>query len=309
MKIVIVGAGMVGSAVAGRLLSQGSISKIVLVDKDESKAKGEVMDYSHTTAYNYNPSATLEVGDYSDCADADLIILTAGVSVKEGQSRRDLAPINSEINVEIMQQIMDYTTEAMIIPVTNPVDIIAYKAVELGYPREKVIGTGTLVDSARLMRIIADEYELDPKNVFGYLLGEHGQSSFVPWSIAGICGYDFDTFAQIRGLDVCLNKAEIVEEVKKIGFEIWKKKGYTNHGIAAGVERIVKAISLDEKAVLPISVYLQGEYDIEDVSLSIPCVIGEKGIEKVLEFPLQEKELKQLQESADSLKETIEEIS
>lgn len=308
MKVVVIGAGMVGSAVAGRLLSLGSISKISLLDKDEEKAKGEVMDYSHTTAYNYNPSVTLEVGDYSDCAEADLIILAAGPSVKEGQSRRDLAKINSQITQDIMSQVMDYTTDAVIIPVTNPVDIVAYSAVKAGYDRQKVIGTGTLVDSARLMRVIADEYELDPKNVFGYLLGEHGRASFVPWSICGICGYDFDTFAQIRGLDVCLNKPEIVEEVKSIGFEIWKKKGFTNHGIAAGVERIVKAISIDEKAVLPVSVYLNGEYDIEDVSLSIPCVIGEDGIEKVLEFPLQEEELEKLHESADSLQETIKEI-
>ena len=308
MKVVVIGAGMVGSAVTGRLLSLGSISKISLLDKNEEKAKGEVMDYSHTTAYNYNPSATLEVGDYRDCAEADLIILTAGPSVKEGQSRRDLAKINSEITTDIMNQVMEYTTDAIIIPVTNPVDIVAYSAVKAGYERQKVIGTGTLVDSARLMRIIANEYELDPKNVFGYLLGEHGESSFVPWSISGICGYDFDTFAQIRGLDVCLNKPEIVEEVKSIGFDIWKKKGFTNHGIAAGVERIVKAISIDEKAVLPVSVYLEGEYEIEDVALSIPCVVGENGIEKILEFPLQEEELEQLHQSAESLKDTIQEI-
>ncbi|MBM7557663.1 L-lactate dehydrogenase [Halanaerobacter jeridensis] len=308
MKVVVIGAGMVGSAVTGRLLSLGSISKISLLDKNEEKAKGEVMDYSHTTAYNYNPSATLEVGDYSDCAEADLIILTAGPSVKEGQSRRDLAKINSEITTDIMSQVMEYTTDAIIIPVTNPVDIVAYSAVKAGYERQKVIGTGTLVDSARLMRIIANEYELDPKNVFGYLLGEHGESSFVPWSIAGICGYNFDTFAQIRGLDVCLNKPEIVEEVKSIGFDIWQKKGFTNHGIAAGVERIVKAISIDEKAVLPVSVYLEGEYEIEDVALSIPCVIGENGIEKILEFPLQEEELEQLHQSAESLQKTIKEI-
>jgi len=308
MKVVIIGSGMVGSAVTGRLLSLDSISQISLLDKDEEKAKGEVMDYSHTTSYNYNPSINLKVGDYSDCQDADLIILTAGPSVKEGQSRRDLAKINSEVTQNIMSQIMEYTKDAIIIPVTNPVDIVAYSAVKAGYDRKKVIGTGTLVDSARLMRIIADEYELDPKNVFGYLLGEHGRASFVPWSICGICGYDFDTFAQIRGLDVCLNKPEILEEVKSIGFEIWKKKGFTNHGIAAGVERIVKAISVDEKAVLPVSVYLQGEYDIEDVSLSIPCVVGESGIEKILEFPLEEEELDQLHESAESLKGTIKEI-
>ena len=308
MKIVVIGAGMVGSAVAGRLLSLGSVSKISLLDKDEEKAKGEVMDYSHTTAYNHNPSTTLEVGEYSDCAEADLIILTAGPSVKEGQTRRDLAQINSQITHNIMEQIMDYTTDAMIIAVTNPVDIVAYTAVEAGYEREKVIGTGTLVDSARLMRIIADEYELDPKNVFGYLLGEHGKASFVPWSIAGICGYDFDTFAQISGMDVCLNKPELVAEVKSIGFDIAEKKGFTNHGIAAGVERIVEAISVDEKAVLPISVHLEGEYDISDVSLSIPCVIGAEGIEKILEFPLEDKELKKLHQSAESLQETIKEL-
>ncbi|AGB40311.1 L-lactate dehydrogenase [Halobacteroides halobius DSM 5150] len=308
MKVVVIGAGMVGSDVTGRLLAQGSISEIVLVDINQDKAEGEVMDYSHTTSYNYNPSASLEVGDYSDCQGADLIVLTAGPSIKEGQSRRDLALQNAQVTKEIMEQIIKYTTDALIIPVTNPVDVVTYTAVKSGYDRDKVIGTGTIVDSARLMRIIGNKYQLDPKNIFGYILGEHGKVSFVPWSIAGICGYDFETFAQIRGLDVELNKKKITKQVQQIGFDIWKKKGYTNHGIAAGVARIVKAISLDEEAVLPVSVYLDREYEIEGVALSVPCIIGEQGIEKILEFPLTKEELKKLEDAAKSLENTIKEI-
>ncbi|GAB6099960.1 L-lactate dehydrogenase [Halanaerocella petrolearia] len=308
MKVVVIGAGMVGSAVTGRLLAQGSISEIVLVDINRDKAEGEIMDYSHTTSYNYNPSANLEVGDYSDCQGADLIVLTAGPSVKEGQSRRDLALQNAKVTREILKKIMEYTTDALIIPVTNPVDIVTYETVKSGYNRNKVVGTGTIVDSARLMRIIGNKYQLDPKNIFGYILGEHGKSSFVPWSIAGICGYDFETFAQIRDIDVELDKEKITKEVQQIGFDIWKKKGYTNHGIAAGVARIVKAVSLDEEAVLPVSVYLEGEYGIEGVALSVPCIIGEIGIEKVLEFPLAKKEKEKLQLAAQSLQKTIDHI-
>lgn len=305
MKVIVIGAGNVGSAVIGEMLAQGSISEIVLINRTQDKAEGEVLDYSHTISYNYHPSADLKVGDYSDCAGADIIIMTAGAAASAGETRRDLAETNTAITQKIMKKIMQYTTDAFLIPVSNPVDLNAYVAVKAGYDRKKVIGTGTIVDSARFMSLVAKKYDLDPKNIFGYLLGEHGRSSFVAWSIAGICGYDFDTFAQIRGLEESLDKEKIEKEVKKMGHTIWKKKGYTNHGIAGGVSRIVKAITLSEQAVMPVSVYLKGEYNITDVSLSVPCIIGSAGIEKILEFPLNELEQKKLANSAQVLKEMI----
>ena len=306
MKIGIVGAGMVGSAIMGDLLAQATISEIVLVDIDRDKSEGEVLDYSHTTSYNYNPSANLKAGDYSHLNNSDIIIITAGASIKKGETRRDLAVKNSKIICDVMEQITKYTTDALIIMVSNPVDIATYIAQEhVGYPKDKIIGSGTLVDSARLMKIIGDKYSIDPKNVFAYILGEHGAGSFATWSIANICGYDFETFAKIKDLDLVLDKEEVENKVKEIGFNIWRKKGYTNHGISAGVVRLVKAISLNENSVLPVSVVLQGEYGLEDVALSVPCIVGEDGIEKVLEFELSEPEKKKLKASADSLQDII----
>jgi len=210
---------------------------------------------------------------------------------------------------DIMKNITTYTKEAVIITVTNPVDIVTYVAAEeFDYPRNKVIGTGTIVDSARLMRIIGNKYNLDPKNVFAYMLGEHGTTSFATWSISNICGYTLEDFIKVRGFNINLDKDAIEEDTKKIGMEVWRKKGYTNHGIAAGVGRIVKAISLDEKSILPVSVLLKGEYGIEGVALSVPCIVSEDGVEKLLEFSLSEEEMEKLRFSAKSLKEVIAEI-
>lgn len=309
MKVVVIGAGMVGSAVIGELLAHGGISEIYLLDLDRDKAEGEILDYSHTTSYNYNPSANLKIGDYHHCKDADLIIMTAGPSIKKGETRIDLAGKNASVMRDIMKNITTYTKEAVIITVTNPVDIVTYVAAEeFDYPRNKVIGTGTIVDSARLMRIIGNKYNLDPKNVFAYMLGEHGTTSFATWSISNICGYTLEDFIKVRGFNINLDKDAIEEDTKKIGMEVWRKKGYTNHGIAAGVGRIVKAISLDEKSILPVSVLLKGEYGIEGVALSVPCIVSEDGVEKLLEFSLSEEEMEKLRFSAKSLKEVIAEI-
>ncbi|PRX19189.1 malate dehydrogenase (NAD) [Orenia metallireducens] len=309
MKVVVIGAGMVGSAVIGELLAHGGISEIYLLDLDRDKAEGEILDYSHTTSYNYNPSANLKIGDYHHCKDADLIIMTAGPSIKKGETRIDLAGKNAEVMRGIMKNITRYTKDAIIIPVTNPVDIVTYvAAAEFDYPRNKIIGTGTIVDSARLMRIIGNKYNLDPKNVFAYMLGEHGTTSFAAWSISNICGYTLEDFIKVRGFHINLDKDDIEEDTKKIGMEVWRKKGYTNHGIAAGVGRIVKAISLDEKSILPVSVLLKGEYGIEGVALSVPCIVSEKGVEKLLEFPLAKEEMEKLESSAKSLQEVIRQI-
>ncbi|WP_027339448.1 L-lactate dehydrogenase [Halonatronum saccharophilum] len=309
MKVVVIGAGMVGSAVVGELLGQGGISEIALLDINKEKAEGEVLDYSHTTSYNYNPSASLKIGEYNSCKGADLIVMTAGPSIKEGETRRDLARKNANITRSVMKEIVKYTKDAIIIPVSNPVDVVTYIAAkEFGYDRKKIVGTGTLVDSARLMRFIGNKYNLDPKNIFAYILGEHGATSFAPWSIANICGYSLEEFAKLRGFNIHLDKAGVEERVRKIGFEIWSKKGYTNHGIAAGVGRMVKAILLNERSILPVSTLLEGEYGLEDVALSVPCVVGREGVEDIIELPLLEEEMDKIKYSARSLKGIISDI-
>jgi len=311
VKIVVIGAGKVGSAVVGKLMNLGGVSQIVLLDRDKNKVEGEILDYEHTTSYNYQPGINLSAGNYKDCKDAGIIIVTAGPSIKPGQSRIDLAKGNTEVLKNIITEIDRYNQDAKIIMVSNPVDILTYGAYRLSNrARNKIIGTGTLVDSARLMKIIAKLYKIDAKTIFSFMLGEHGETSFPAWSIANICGLSFEEFAKMenRYCEVNLDRDKIAEEARNVGIDILNKKGYTNHGIAAGVLRLVIAILSDEKTILPVSVVLKGEYGISEIALSVPCIVGENGIEKILEFPLAEEELAKLHVSADFLKESIQDL-
>ena len=310
MKVAVIGAGKVGSAVVGKLMNLGGISQIVLVDVDMNKVEGEILDYEHTTSYDHHSGVNLLAGTYADCQDAGIIIITAGPSIKPGQTRIELAEGNTEILRGILAEIDRYNQEALIIMVSNPVDVLTYGAYRLSSrPKQKIIGTGTLVDSARLMKILGKIYKIDSKKIFSFMLGEHGQTSFPAWSIANICGLSFEEFGKMEQMEIALDKVKVEEEAKNIGIEIFHKKGYTNHGIAAGVLRLVIAIMSDEKTILPVSVVLEGEYGISDIALSVPSIVGKNGIEKVLEFPLSDEELRKLRYSADFLKESIKKIS
>lgn len=310
MKVAVVGAGKVGSAVVGKLMNLGGISQIVLIDVDMNKVEGEILDYEHTTSYDHQSGVNLLAGTYADCQDAGIIIITAGPSIKPGQTRIELAEGNTEILREILTKIDRYNQDALIIMVSNPVDVLTYGAYRLSSrPKQKIIGTGTLVDSARLMKILGKIYKIDSKKIFSFMLGEHGQTSFPAWSIANICGLSFEEFGKMEQMEITLDKVKVEEEAKNIGIEIFHKKGYTNHGIAAGVLRLVIAIMSDEKTILPVSVVLEGEYGISDIALSVPSIVGKNGIEKILEFPLNEEELKKLRYSAGFLKESIKKIS
>jgi len=309
VKIAVIGAGKVGSEVVGNLMRTRGISEIVLIDQNMDRVEGEILDFEHTTAYTHNPGANLIAGTYEDCQDAGIIIITAGPSIQPGQTRIDLAKTNTNVLRSILNEIDRYNQEAALIMVTNPVDILTYGAYRLSSrPRNKILGTGTLIDSARLMTIVGKSYGIDPKNVFAYMLGEHGETSFAPWSIANICGLSLEEFGQMH-VNVNLNRKQIEEDVKNIGLEIFRKKGYTNHGIAAGVMRLVIAILADEKSILPVSVNLEGEYGLSNVALSVPCVVGKNGIEKILEFRLTLGELAQLKNSAEFLQEATEDIT
>lgn len=304
MKIAVIGAGKVGSAAVGNLMNVRGISEIVLIDRNIDRVEGEILDFEHTTAYAHNPGVNLSGGGYQECQDAQIIIITAGPSMQSGQTRIDLAQGNTEVLKTILGEIDRYNQEAILIMVTNPVDILTYGAYRLSNrPRNKILGTGTLIDSARLMTIVGKAYDIDPKNVFAYMLGEHGDTSFSPWSIANVCGLSLDDFGKMH-IHAQLDRTKIEENVKSSGIEIFNKKGYTNHGIAAGIARLVIAILGDEKCILPVSVNLEGEYGISDIALSVPCIIGQNGIEKILEFKLNDEELGKLHHSAEFLKET-----
>lgn len=312
-KVVLVGAGMVGSSILNSILSLNLIAEIAVIDANENKAKGEALDASHTTSFAYSPNVNVRVGDYEDCRDAQIIIISAGPSMKPGDeslNRLDLASMNIGVMKSVMESICRYTKEAIIIVVTNPVDVLTYYIQNnFDYPKEKIIGTGTLLDTARFRRILAKNYMVDTKNVHGYVLGEHGGSAFAAWSLVTIAGVPADKLDTIIGnKKEVLNRDEVLKEVKEVGTDILKLKGFTSSGIAMSVSRLVKAILLNELSILPLSVTLEGEYGIEGVALSIPCLISDEGITKKIEVPLLEEEVKKLHESAEVLTEVLKNV-
>ena len=289
------------------LIHSGIVAEIVMIDQNEKKAEGEAQDAFHTTSFTYVPNILVRQGGYEDCQDAQIIVMTAGPSIKPGEqlNRRVLAQTNVNVTRAVMKEIVKYTKEAIIIFVSNPVDVLTYVAQnEFQYPKSKIIGSGTLLDTARLRRIIGEYYLVDTKNVHGYILGEHGQTAMATWSNCNIAGMSLEAWSQMTQ-KALLNQEEVLQEVKEAGLKILLKKGYTNYGIAETVARIVKAIILNELSILPVSTTLQGEYGICDVALSIPCIIGQNGIEKTLTIPLTQEEQKQLVASGDSLKQLI----
>ncbi len=306
-KVVIIGAGNVGSAVLYTLLNSQSIAELVIIDKNERKAYGEALDGSHTTSFTYSPNIQVRTGDYSDCADAGIIVMTAGGSIKAGETgdRLTLGRLNLHIMAEAMGEIKKYTKEAIIIVVSNPVDLVTYYAQNyFDYPKELIIGTGTMLDTARYRRILGENYEVDTKNVHGYILGEHGNSSFATWSLTNIAGIPIEKYAE-KFEAFPLDKRAILKEVQEVGNEILHSKGYTNFGIARSVERLIQGMMSNELSVMPVSTTLNGEYGIYDVAISIPCIITKDGVADKLEIPLNDEERAHLMASAEFLKGAI----
>lgn len=307
-KVVIIGAGNVGSTVLYTLLSSKSIAELVIIDRNKKKAFGEALDASHATSFAYSPNILVKSGDYSECADANIIVMTAGPSDKPGSGldRLGLTSKNLEVAKEVMESIMKYTHEAIIIMVSNPVDILTYYAQNFfDYPKEKIFGTGTTLDTARFRRILSAQYMVDTKNVHGYVLGEHGDTAFAVWSSANVAGIPIDDIDIVEG-NHPLDKEVVENSVRNMGYEVLMSKGYTNFGIAKSVERIIQAILSNELSVLPLSTTLEGEYGIEGVALSLPCVMTKDGIGKRLETPMSIEEVAKLRLSADKLKKVFE---
>ncbi|MDP4088686.1 MAG: L-lactate dehydrogenase [Bacillota bacterium] len=304
-KLVIIGAGNVGSAILNSILRMNVVNDIVVINRNKGKALGEVLDASHTTAFTYSTNASVRVGDYEDCADAQIIIMTAGPSIKQGNSRDRMVLLEQNISImcNTMENIVKYTKEAIIINVSNPLDILVYVAQKkFDYPREKVIGTGTLLDTARFNKILGDICGVDAKNVTGFVLGEHGATAFIPWNTVNIVGISFDNFESQFKLKEKIDKARILNEMKTVGLDIVELKGYTSSGVALSVCRLVAAIIRNEKCIVPVSVVLNGQYGVRDVALSLPCVISEKGIDRILELPLDEQGSRDFKHCVDHLK-------
>lgn len=307
-KIVVVGAGKVGASVAYTIMMNNLTSEIVLVDVDRGRARGEALDISHGIAYF--KQLTIRDGDFSDCADADVIVITAGIPRQPGQTRIDLARNNVAVTRDIVKRIMEHATNPLFVVISNPVDVLTYVVQkESGLPANRVIGSGTTLDTGRFRYLLSQHCKVDVRNVHAYIVGEHGDSEVPVWSRASIASKPFDEYCEDcprRCLKI--NRQQIFEQTRDAGAEIIKLKGATFYGIALAATRIVGAIMGDENSVLTVSSVLNGNYGIEDVALSLPCIVNRNGIDRYLDIRMSDEELTQLKESADKLKAVLDEV-
>lgn len=308
IKISIIGAGYVGSTTAFTLMLSGLASDIVIVDINKEKAEGEVMDLMHGASFVKPVSITY--GEYEDTKNSDIVILTAGANQKDGETRLDMVSRNANILKGIVPNITKYSPECIILVVSNPVDILTYITYKLsGFPKERVIGSGTVLDTSRFKSLLSEHFKVDARNVHSYIMGEHGDSEFAAWSLTSISCLDIDTFCSKTKFPCDDSyKTEIPLKVKNAAYDIIKRKGATYYAIALAIQKICETIIRDEHSVLTVSSLLEGEYGINGIYIGVPCIVGETGVQQVLEANLDESELSKLQESAKILKEIDEKI-
>lgn len=302
-KVVIVGAGMVGSSTAFSLITQGVCDEVMIIDINKDKARGEVMDLCHCVEY-LNRNVKVTQGTYEDCADADIVVITAGAPPKTGQSRLDTLELSAKIAKSIVTPIMEAGFRGHFIVVSNPVDIIAHYVYKLsGLPKNQVIGTGTAMDSARLKHFIGEIFNVDPRSVQGYTMGEHGDSQMCPWSHVTVGGKRItDILSDNKEYDN-INLDDIVYRVTRVGFDILNVKGTTCYGIATTAAGIIKAVLNDENKIIPVSTFLEGEFGEYDVFCGVPVILNRSGVKDVVEVHLTEEELVKFKHSVSVIRE------
>lgn len=306
-KVVLIGTGMVGMSYAYAILNQNLCDELVLIDINKKKAEGEAMDLNHGVAFS-GGNMEIYAGEYSDCRDADLIVLTAGLPQKERQSRLDLLKENRKIFESILHSVLQSGFCGIFLVATNPVDIMTRIVYEIsGFSPEKVIGTGTALDTARLRYLLGEKFMIDPRNMHAYVMGEHGDSEFVPWSQAMMATKPiFDLCGETKGCH--FQELLELEEVRMAAYKIIEAKKATYYGIGMAMARITKAIFGNEYSVLTVSAYLQGEYGESGIYIGIPCVVNRMGIQRIVELPLGGEEKQRLHSSCEMLENTYQEI-
>ena len=307
-KITIIGAGNVGSTIAYTLAVTGSADEIIMIDVNQKRALGEALDIRQSAPF-CGP-ISIYAGDYADAKDSDIVIITSGIARKPGQTRLELAQTNVDITKSIIPQITKYAPDAIYIIVANPVDILTYTFVKCsGIPASRVIGSGTILDTARLRQRLSEYYNISQQNIHAWVFGEHGDSSFIPWSQASISGVPIDNFDEaLRGRNEIvpdLNRAEVESYVRKSGGRIIERKGATYYAIAASVNHICHSLSARLDRTMTVSTMMQGEYGIDDVCLSVMNIVGDGGANGKVIYPLSDAELALLHKSAVALKEVI----
>lgn len=302
-KVAIVGCGFVGSSAAFALMQSGLFSEIALVDVDRERAEGEALDISHGVPFVGH--VEVYAADYDEIMDAAIVVITAGAAQKPGETRLDLVNKNIKIFQSILPEFKKRSYPGILLIVSNPVDILTLAALELsGLPEHRVIGSGTVLDTARLKMRLSDHLDVDSRSVHSFIIGEHGDSEIAAWSSTNISGIPLNDFCEMRGFfSHEESMKQIEDEVRNSGYEIIEKKHATYYGIAMSVVRICKAIVMNERSILSVSTKMNGEYGISDICLSMPVIVGEEGVGDHIPLPLSVEEHQLLLTSANALKE------
>jgi L-lactate dehydrogenase len=304
-KVAIIGAGNVGTSFAFALLLSGLASEIVLIDANENKVRGEAMDLNH--AVPLVTPTRITAGTYADCKGAAVTVITAGSAQRPGETRLNLLQRNADIFKQIIPSVVENNPNGILLIATNPVDVLSYVAWKIsGLPADRVIGSGTILDTARFRYLLSQQFDVDPRSVHAYIIGEHGDSEVPVWSLANIAGMRLESYCEANNL-VCRNEElqSIFEQTRDAAYHIINLKGATYYAIAAGLLRIVEAILRDQGTVLSVSSLMENYYDINDVYLSLPTKVDRGGIEHTIRLQLDQTEVEGLRNSAKILKDTI----
>jgi len=304
-KVAIVGAGHVGSTFAYALILHGLVGRIALIDIHLERAKGEAMDLGQSAPL----ASPVEVcvGTYEDCVDADIVMMAAGVAQQKGESRLDLLKRNAEVFEDVVPRVVKSNPDAILLVATNPVDIMSYVAWKLsGLPPARVIGSGTVLDTARLRYLLSQQLSVDPRNIHGYIIGEHGDSEVTVWSRTSVAGIPLEDYCRIAGCAITEEvRNEIERNTKNAAYEIIERKGATYYAVAAALLRISQSILHDQRSILSVSTLVPEEYGLGEIYLSLPSIVRRQGIAQTLQIPLTESEDRALHHSADVLSKTL----
>jgi L-lactate dehydrogenase len=307
-KIVVVGAGQVGTTFAYALLLSGLVGEMALIDVDRERVEGEVMDLNHAVPLS-NPMR-IWAGDYPDCAGADVVVVAAGTAQKPDETRLDLVKRNTKIFTDIIPRITEYNRQGILLIATNPVDVLSYAAWKLsGFPSQRVIGSGTVLDTARFRHLLGRQLHIDPRNVHAHIIGEHGDSEVPVWSMANVSGIGLERFCEQHSCELdAKRRAEVFRQTRDAAYQIIQRKGATYYAVAVGILRIVESILRNQYTVLSVSTLIPGYYGIEDVYLSLPSVIGRAGIERVVYLPLSAEETEAFCDSAGVVRSVLDDV-
>ena len=308
IKIAIIGTGRVGASCAFALQLRGLASEIVLINAERQRAEGEAMDINHGSLFT--KPVRVWAGEYRDCRDADIIVVTAGTSQKPGDTRLDLLKNNARVLERMISPALRYLEDAIVVVAANQVDALTYLTWQMtGLPSHQVIGSGTILDTARFRFLLGQHFRIESHSIHAYIIGEHGDSQVPVWSLANIAGIRLEEFSKLNNKPLeSSDREKIAENTRRAAYEIIRRKGATYYAIAAGLVRIIEAIVRDENGVLTVSGIVSGIHDLDDVALSLPCVINRQGISNTLDLPLSEVEESELKKSAQVLRAAIQSL-